>query len=414
LLWYRKNISHFLLLDKLMLKSIKNYQQKTYQFFQLHKKAIILFTFSAIILTLITPLNRGDHAATLLAKELLSGRPYLPYQMPWLETLELNGHWYIAYPPMVTFLVLPYIILGGQNLGTAVINSLMLFGASIFLYLFIKELDGIKQWAFLAVIAYLIGTTNLHSAHIGSIWLLMHSQGNFFLLLSLFLFCSKRQYFWAGLSFAIAFQVRYLILGAILVFPLYAIYCFRSMPTPLQWRNCIVGILPPCLLAWAFQWWTLGDPFTSPYTIAWKQWEMPDTLFSISYLPQKFQLYFFGMPKFLDHFPYLRFEFDGQAMWVLSPFLLGILFMNFRRRFVWALLPSTILMLVAYLCYWHTGYSQYGTRYVQDIFPLLIPLAFAGFSREKLWIQQLLPITIILSCLINIYAVFFALRLNWS
>jgi len=90
-----------------MLKSIKNYQQKTYQFFQLHKKAIILFTFSAIILTLITPLNRGDHAATLLAKELLSGRPYLPYQMPWLETLELNGHWYIAYPPMVTFLVLP-------------------------------------------------------------------------------------------------------------------------------------------------------------------------------------------------------------------------------------------------------------------------------------------------------------------
>jgi hypothetical protein len=51
---------------------------------------------------------------------------------------------------------------------------------------------------------------------------------------------------------------------------------------------------------------------------------------------------------------------------------------------------------------------------VQDIFPLLIPLAFAGFSREKLWIQQLLPIAIILSCLINIYAVFFALRLNWS
>jgi hypothetical protein len=46
----------------------------------------------------------------------------------------------------------------------------------------------------------------------GSIWLLMHSQGNFFLLLSLFLFCNKRQYFWAGLSFAIAFQVRYLIL----------------------------------------------------------------------------------------------------------------------------------------------------------------------------------------------------------
>lgn len=403
----------FIKQKQIIINYINKYKQIVFSLFQRHKNIIFLFAFLAVILIYITP-NTDPTAPQVLAKELLRGKPYLPEKSSWMEMLVWEDHFYIAYPPMVTFLVLPYVLLGGEYLGGSAINSIMLFGAAIFLFLLVKRLEGIKQWASLAAIAYILGTTNFHSAHIGSVWLLMHSQGNFFLLLALWLFISKRSYFAAGMSFAIAFQVRYAILAAIIVFPLYAFLYFLPMPTKSQWRKFILGIIPPCLMSWSFQWWTLGNPFTSPYTIAWQQWGEPEPIFSLKYLPHNLEIYFLGIPKLLHEFPYLHFEFEGQAMWVISPFLLGVLFLNFRHRFVLAFLPSTIVMLIAYLCYFHPGTSQYGTRYVQDIFPLLIPLAFAGFTHRKLWLPALLPMTVLISCLINSYAVFFALKVNWS
>jgi len=388
--------------------------QKIYRnFFEQYKKTIFLFAFLAIILVLVTPFNNSESPPILLAQELLSGKPYLPEKISWIEMLEWEGHYYIAYPPMVTFLVVPYVLLGGKYLGGTVINSLMIFGSSIFLFLLVRRLEGIRQWSSLAAIAYVLGTTNLHSAHNGSVWLLMHSQGNLFLLLSLWLFISRRKYFWAGLSLAIAFQVRYLILAAIIIFPLYSFYYFRPISTS-QWRSFVLGLFPPCLMTCFFQWWTLGNPFTSPYTIAWQQWGITESNFSLSYLPHNLQIYFLEMPKILNQFPYLRFELYGQSMWVISPFLLGVLFLNFRQRFVWSFLPSAALMLIGYLCYRHTGFTQYGTRYVQDIFPVLIPLAFTGFSHEKLWIRKSLPIAVLVACIINIYAVLFVLKATWG
>jgi transposase-like protein len=381
---------------------------------RIYFKSILLFTILAVILLYLTPLHGGENPSMMQAKELLLGKPYLPEKISWIEMLEWEGHYYIAYPPMVTFLSLPYVLLNGAYLGGEAINSIMIFGSSIFMFLLVKNLKEINQWASLSAIAYVVGTVNLHSAKIGSIWLLMHSFGNFFFLLSLWLFLQKRSYFWAGLSFAIAFQVRYLILAAIIIFPLYSVCYFRPISTISQWQNFVLGLLPPCIMTWAFQWWTLGNPFTSPYTIAWQQWGITESNFSLSYLPHNFQIYFLEMPKVLNQFPYLHFELEGQAMWVISPFLLGVLFLNFRQRFVWSFFPSTALMLIGYLCYRHTGFTQYGTRYAQDIFPVLIPLAFTGFNHRKLSIRKLLPIAVLISCIINIYAVLFALKSTWG
>jgi len=111
---------------------------------QKYKIPIFVFIFLAIVLGLATPFNSGDNPPILLAKELLVGKPYLPERISWIEMLEWQGHHYIAYPPMVTFLVIPYVLLGGQNLGGAPLNSIMIFGSAILLFLLIKKLQGIK------------------------------------------------------------------------------------------------------------------------------------------------------------------------------------------------------------------------------------------------------------------------------
>lgn len=375
-------------------------------FFKKYKNSIFVFILLAAMLIWVTPFHNGENASMMQAKELLSGKPYLPGKVSWIEMLAWEGHHYIAYPPMVTFLVMPYVFFNGQYLGDSPINSAMIFGSAIFMFLLVKRLEGIKQWASWAAIAYVIGTVNLHSAKVGSVWLLMHSFGNFFFLLALYLFCHRRAYFWSGLSFAIAFQVRYVILASILVFPLYALFCFNTKPTRWNWLYFVLGLIPPCALVWMYQWWVFGNPFISPYMVIFEQWGI-NHIFSIDHFQNNLKLYLFGMPTILSEFPYLHFDYLGQAMWIVSPFLLGLLVLNFKIRFAWAFLPSAIIMFVTYLFYYHSGVSQYGTRYVQDIFPLLIPMSFAGFSYSKLWIDKLLPLMIIISSGINVYAVFF-------
>ena len=116
-------------------------------------KNFILFAILAIVLILVTRFNNDENPPMLLAKELLSGRPYLPEKISWIEMLEWKGHHYIAYPPMLTYLVLPYILMGGIHLGSAALNSLFIFGSAILMFLLVKNLEGIKQWASLAAIA---------------------------------------------------------------------------------------------------------------------------------------------------------------------------------------------------------------------------------------------------------------------
>jgi hypothetical protein len=371
-----------------------------------NKISIFVFVCLAIILLYVTPLRGGENASMLQAKELLSGKPYLPEKISWIEMLEWKGNYYIAYPPMVTFLVLPYVVLNGKHLGAEAINSFMIFGSAILMFFLVKKLKGINQWASLSAIAYVLGTVNLRSAQVGSIWLLMHSLGNFFFLLSLCLLIYRKSYFWTGFFFAIAFQVRYVILLAILVFPVYSFLYFKSSLKKWDFIDFILGLACPCLLVWIFQFYLFGNPFLSAYSIIFEQWGISH-VFSFDYFYNNLKLYLVGIPKLLSTFPYLHFDYFGQAMWTVSPFLLGVLFSNLRHKFVWAFLPSAITMFVTYLFYYHSGMTQYGTRYVQDIFPLLIPLSFSGFSYHRQWIRKFLPIMVWSSVMLNFYIITF-------
>lgn len=102
-------------------------KKRIYELLQKYKTPIAVFILLATALSLTTPLNSGDNPPMLLAKELLMGKPYLPEKVSWIEMLEWEGHHYIAYPPMVTFLVIPYILL---HLGGAPLNSILIFSSA--------------------------------------------------------------------------------------------------------------------------------------------------------------------------------------------------------------------------------------------------------------------------------------------
>lgn len=370
-------------------------------------RTVVVFAVIAASLAVLTPSTTIYDGPWRLARELLEGRPYLRDFLPWIEMFRHDGRDYLAYPPMVSFVLVPWVWLTGDFLGQPPFNSLLIFGSAVLLFRLVRRLDGISGFARLAAVAYVLGTPLLYSAHAGDVWLLMHSEGNFFLLLALLLAFGGGRWLWAGLAFGIAFQVRYALLLAAPAFALLLVQrALERRSTGVLLRGgalFALGALPPLVLSLAFQWWTLGDPFLSPYMAGWWQWGLRGPQFSLDYLPRNWPVYTYLHPIPISEFPFLRFDPTGQSYFVMSPFFLGVFLLDWRRRFVRLLLPSAIAMQCLYLFYFGTGFAQYGARYAQDIYPLLFPIALSAFARQGRPWRRALLVLVGFAVALNVY-----------
>lgn len=342
------------------------------------------FALAAVALIAVTPGRQGYDGPLRLAGELLQGRAYLPEFVPWLEMFRHDGRDYVAYPPMVSFLLIPYAWLTRGMAAQPLANTLLLLGAGALLYRLCRSLDGMAKLAPYAFAAY-FATPNLYSACNGNVWLLMHSEGNFFLLLALALVIVWRRPVLAGLAFMTAVQTHYVIA---LTAPTFALLFLQASPRGRRFAGLIrtglwftAGALPPLLLCLGFQWWTLGNALLSPYEAGWREWGLQGPQFSLRYFWANLPVYTWAHPTLLPDFPFLRFDASGQSIFVMSPFFLGLFLLRPRLRFVGAFLPSVVVMTGFYLVYFGSGYAQFGARYMQDLYPLLIPLALSAFSR---------------------------------
>ncbi len=379
------------------------------------RDAVLLAGLAAILLPL-TPAGSAYDAPLRLAAEMLGGQVSLAEKIPWMEMFLHQGRWYFAYPPAVSVLLVPWVALTGGHAGQPSFNTLLILGSALVLHRLLRALDGTERYAAPATIAYVIGTPIVYSAGVGNVWLLMHSEGNLFLLLALYLGFVRRAPAWAGLCLMIAAQCRYATLLAGLAF---ALLFWRESAGPRRWRAFVgkglrfaLGMLPPLVATLAFQWATLGDPFLSPYTAGWTQWGPHGPDFSTEYFWRNFRMYFSSAPTLLPAFPFLRFELDGQSIFSMSPFFLGIWLARWRLGFVRCFAPAAAVMALFYLFYWGTGFAQYGTRYMQDLYPLLVPLAAAGFARPGPAWARVFAWLVAISVAINLYGAYVMLTVQ--
>ncbi|MBY0273998.1 hypothetical protein K2Z84_01560 [Candidatus Binatia bacterium] len=373
-------------------------------------RTLALFALLALALAAVTPAHSVYDGPVRLARELAQGRTYLPQFVPWIEMYRHDGRDYLAYPPMVSMLLVPWALVTGGRGGQPPFNSLLIFGSAVLLFRLMRRLDGMRALAPYAAIAYVLGTPVLYSAYSGNTWLLMHSEGNFFLLLALVLALARERWFLAGLSFMTAVQTRYVLALAGPVFALLLLsgaWRRRSVATLLRGGAAFaVGMIPPLAAALAFQWWTLGDALMSPYMAGWNQWGLRGPQFGTQYFATNWPVYTYLHPELTRSFPYLRFDAAGQSPFVMSPFFLGVLLLDLRKSFVRMLLPSLIAMQCFYLVYFGSGYAQYGARYAQDFYPLLLPVAFSAFARPGRGWRIVLTVLLVWAVVLNVYGVY--------
>lgn len=383
-----------------------------------------LFVALAIVLLCLTPAPSTNpfDGPMIVAQRMLHGDADLRAGLTWMEAFNFQGRRYLAYPPMVTFILVPYAALGGGALGQTAANSLLIFGSALLLHALLRRTPGLERHAAIGAAVWVLATPLLYSAHVGNVWLLMHSEGNFFLLLALYLVAVRRSFFWAGLAFMVASLTRHAILFSA---PAFAVLAFQQRRGTEEDLRAVVrdllrfalGASIPAALVLTYNWWIFDDPLKNPYVAAWRQksggWlranksiartTFGSSSFALESVWRNATFYLTARPVFVPWFPYVRFTGAGESIWLLSPFFLGVFAANLRIALVRALLAGAIPMLFFYLLYSYQGYVQYGSRYLSDLFPFLVPIALSALARPSTRWRPLLLALVAVSIAFNAY-----------
>ncbi len=376
----------------------------------------LLLAAAAALLFALTPETTPFNGPVLLANQFRHGIPYMPGTYRWMETYTIGGHTYLAYPPMVSAILVPAVLIFGHPLHQPTINTALIIGAMVLLYLLLRSFDKSKNVASLGAIAYAFGTPMVFSAHRGDVWLLMHSEANFFLMLALYLGFVKRQHLLAGVAYMIAGQCRHAVLPFALTFALLIWQGRAADPgasiatsTAARIRGLAAfgfGASLPGLAALVLQWWINGDPLESPYMVLFNKVGSGRSYFSGKYLLRNLSFYTLARPQFSAEFPFLHFGYKGQSIWSMSPFFFGIFALSWRKWPASAPILGILGGLGVYLVYWGTGYSQFGSRYLSDLYPGLVLVAFLGLGGPGRWRRVAVPALVALSIFMNTYGTY--------
>lgn len=374
-------------------------------------RVLAVYVALATALFAITPDPRTNpfNGPMVIAGRLLHGEPSLPDEIRWMETFTFAGKQYLAYPPMASFLMVPFAALTGDALGQTRVNSLLIFVNALLVAAVFRRVPRLEPYAVLGSVAYVLGTPQLYSARYGTVWLLMHTEANCFLLLAIWCVLARRAYLWAGLCFCIAALTRHAIFAAAPAFGLLALLDPSEPGIAVRVKRMVafgLGALPPLGLVLGYQWWVFGDPLMNTYSATWSQWSQPAPSFGSENVVRNFWFYLTTLPDTRPDYPYLSFGPGGQSAWVMSPFLIGVLAPALATWQIAGLFPGIVLMFVFYLFYSWQGYAQFGSRYMQDIYPFLLPVAFSAFARPVPWLRYVLYALVAAAIAINLFGVY--------
>ena len=237
---------------------------------------LYLFLVAAyFLLTRLCPPETPFNGPLELARALLRGQFGFVENRTWWETFHRNDRYYLVYAPMASAVLLPFAAVGGANASQPVANALFLLAASVLLWLLFRAVRALRPFADLAWLAYLFGTPVLYSVATGSVWLLIHSQGNLFLLAAL-LFAWHRRPWGFGVCFGLAVTCRNGLLFAA-PFVLYLLWRGANTATnrkrfAAQVARFALAAAAPTLVAFTLNATITGDPWTSTYQATYRQW----------------------------------------------------------------------------------------------------------------------------------------------
>jgi hypothetical protein len=360
-----------------------------------------------------------------LAEAFLAGRLDLPDPPGHHDLAPYKDRWYVPFPPLPALLMLPVVYVGGRAAINPVAMSILLGSASVACMW--ATLRGLAQrgWIELSargraavVVFFALGTVHWYVAVTGSVWFLSQTCAVTFLALAALLGVTFRNPLLPGSALALAMLARPNVL---LVWPLLAgIAALRETATSrepatfnresrysrslIHW--CVLSLAPPVIaiaVLLAYNWARFDHPFDFGYTRQQIEAGLMEPLhahgqFSIDHLPRNLWYFLIEWPRASRSDPRILPSAMGMSVLLTSPAWLWLIALRRRDSLTIGAAVAAGLTLLPLLCYYNTGWKQFGYRFLLDLaIPLTILLAISARRR----IRPVLALLIVLSVAVN-------------
>jgi 4-amino-4-deoxy-L-arabinose transferase-like glycosyltransferase len=170
---------------------------------------LLLFILTVIIYYLSDAGNTPYDYFTKLSVAMLHGRIFLTNNPAWFnELIPLHGVFYVVYPPMPAILMLPAVLLFGQNFSQTLFSIFLGSLNVVLVYLLSNKLQFGQKTSFILALFLGFGTNHWYLANVGSAWYIAHIVALFFLLLALLESFGKGRLFLVGLLLGASYWAR--------------------------------------------------------------------------------------------------------------------------------------------------------------------------------------------------------------
>jgi hypothetical protein len=331
------------------------------------------------------PEQAGTDAYIPLANALLHGSVSLdPNYYTWVELALYRGGWFVPYPPVPAFILLPFVEIFGQTFDT---NLTAAIAGAIGVWLMwglLRQLGLRLRTAYALTFAWAVGSEIFWAAAVGGTHLFAEILASTLLLATLRLALARRAPVLAGLLLGAAIGCR---LPLVFALPL-VVGLYVGLPTRIRRPSARqvfdvaevgMGLAGPALIIAIYNFARFRSPLEFGYglitsrdghSVLEESW-YTEGIVSPLYIPRGLWA-MLGQPwDVVGQFPWLHPTWGGQAVTFTTPLLAWLAKARFRDPLVVYALVSAALILLVDLIHGETGYAQFGYRFIVDALPVL-------------------------------------------
>ncbi len=352
----------------------------------------LLFTVIYLLSGALEPTHFNAHV--YLADAMLHGRLTVDAAPGHMELVTRDGHQYLSYGIGPALLMLPFSLIWGLSLHQGLFSAAF-GGAAVALWWLtlgrLKIEGATRSWL---TAAFGLGSLFwFYAGQSGSTWWMLHVTTVCCLLLAIHETLGQQRGWLIGLAVGMAILTRTTVLFSLPFFVGMLWLLPRHGPDGRlrAVAACLLSLGALMSLNLWYNWVCFGHPLVSGYALQISgEPAAHHGPFSLVYIAQNPQGYFLKWPVALNAFPWFDPTRDGFSILISLPTLLLALRADYRDRLTQLALLACLSVMAIYLCYYWSGFAQFGRRYSVDFLPFAMLLIAAGARRSpRYWLPAL-------------------------
>ena len=416
----------FLLLGLLGLVSLWLWQDHGQKALRIWLTALLIFVFAFVVYRAATfvvdyPNTPGKAYFDLLADAWLHGRLYLTDPGQTHDLTLYQGQWYVANPPMVAVLLVPWVKMYTVVGINTVVFSIVFGALNLALMFIILELMSARGWTRLSTGGNLwltallgFGTVHFYLSIVGKMWFMSQTVTVTFLALAVLCVLTARPPWLAGMMLGFGIIARpNIALAWLLVFGVTA-QLQKDASGRLDWRKlagwAVLSGLPMILavgVLLGYNYIRFSDFLDFGYLTENVADFMAADLknygtFNTHFIERNLRVMFLALPEWDPICRRVVPQHQGMSMFLATPALIYLA--KALRRSPWVLGAwGAVLALIALIStYYNTGAWQFGYKYMLDFAVPVIMLLAAAAGRRVSWFFRVLILLSIASNIIGV------------